>query len=150
MTEFILCPLAQRVAAESHEAMLSKNKPVRDILVLLDADIKRFGDTTDALVIKRILSFVKNAKFILEQKIDDTTRASTENEITILKNYLPGEFSGPALKEAVHAFMLETPGGGMREMGRVMKSLNTMVAARQLVIDGKEVKRYVQECIDEH
>jgi hypothetical protein len=104
-----------------------------NIITKLDVEIRKEPITEKALI-KLIESFIKD---------------STGFERNLFKGYHPAYFSGPDLKEAVHAFMLETPAAKICECERIMTALNIMVAATEQEIDESEVKEYVQDCVDE-
>lgn len=70
--------------------------------------------------------------------------AREEQELVILKEYMPEQIAGDALKELVAKLIAETGAAGPKDMGKVMQALT---AGHKGQYDGKEASALVRELL---
>lgn len=70
--------------------------------------------------------------------------AKEEEELTILKEYMPEQIAGDALKDLIATLIAETGAAGPKDMGKVMQALT---AGHKGQYDGKEASTLVRELL---
>ena len=70
--------------------------------------------------------------------------AKEEEELRILKEYMPEQITGDALKDLVAMLVAETGASGPRDMGKVMQALT---ASHKGQYDGKEASAVVRDLL---
>lgn len=70
--------------------------------------------------------------------------AREEEELVILKEYMPEQIAGDALKDLIAKLIAETGAAGPRDMGKVMQALT---AGHKGHYDGKEASALVRELL---
>lgn len=70
--------------------------------------------------------------------------AKEEEELVILKEYMPEQIAGDALKELVQRLIAETGAAGPKDMGKVMQALTAGHKGRY---DGKEASALARELL---
>ena len=131
--------LLERLSQELKAAMLSKDAERLSTLRLLKsaigyAQIERKTDTLpDAEVIAIIQKEVKKRREAVEQyeKGGRPELASKEKqEILVLESFLPKPLSAEALEQLVRAAIQETGATGKKQMGQVIKAVQSKAAGR--------------------
>ena len=137
------------IKADRMAAMKRRDKKTTSLLGLVISDAQRKQNETDKSVVKIIQVMIKNVRECLDNVDAGSLKAQEMvNEIAILEPYLPQPFTGAELKKEIYSVFGEIENPSMRDMGFIMKRLNTIANERNLLIDGKEVKTYVQEFIN--
>ena len=138
------------IKADRMAAMKRKDKKTTSLLGLVISDAQRKQNESDKSVVKIIQVMIKNIRECLDNVDAGSLKAQEMvNEITILEPYLPQPFTGTELKKSIYSFILKLDQPTMRDMGSIMKHLNTIASEQNLLIDGKEVKNNVQEFINQ-
>ena len=141
--------LLERLSQELKAAMLSKDTGRLSTLRLLKsaigyAQIERETDTLpDAEVFAIIHKEVKKRREAVEQyeKGGRPELASKEKqEILVLESFLPRPLSAEALEQLVHAAIQETGATGKKQMGQVIKAVQSKAAGRA---EGKVISELV-------
>lgn len=70
--------------------------------------------------------------------------AREEEELTILKEYMPEQIAGAALNDLIAKLIAETGAAGPKDMGKVMQALT---AGHKGQYDGKEASTLVRELL---
>src|SRR5205809_3173759 len=141
--------LLERLSQELKAAMLSKDTERLSTLRLLKsaigyAQIERETDTLpDAEVFAIIHKEVKKRREAVEQyeKGGRPELASKEKqEILVLESFLPRPLSAEALEQLVRAAIQETGATGKKQMGQVIKAVQSKAAGRA---EGKVISELV-------
>ena len=141
--------LLERLSQELKAAMLSKDTGRLSTLRLLKsaigyAQIERETDTLpDAEVFAIIHKEVKKRREAVEQyeKGGRPELASKEKqEILVLESFLPRPLSAEALEQLVRAAIQETGATGKKQMGQVIKAVQSKAAGRA---EGKVISELV-------
>ncbi len=141
--------LLERLSQELKAAMLSKDAERLSTLRLLKsaigyAQIERKTDTLpDAEVFAIIQKEVKKRREAVEQyeKGGRPELASKEKqEILVLESFLPRPLSAEALEQLVRAAIQETGATGKKQMGQVIKAVQSKAAGRA---EGKVISELV-------
>ncbi|HEY1307210.1 MAG TPA: GatB/YqeY domain-containing protein [Vicinamibacterales bacterium] len=142
--------LRDKVNADMTAAMKAKDAARLSALRMLKAAIMNKGvekghDLDDAEVLQVVASLVKQRRDSVEQfsKAGRTDLVAKETgEITVLEQYLPPAASAEEIEAAVSAAITETGATSAKDMGKVMKSVMTMLAGKNA--DGKAVNEIVR------
>jgi len=141
--------LLERLSQELKAAMLSKDAERLSTLRLLKsaigyAQIERKTDTLpDAEVFAIIQKEVKKRREAIVQyeKGGRPELASKEKqEISVLESFLPRPLSAEALEQLVRAAIQETGATGKKQMGQVIKAVQSKAAGRA---EGKVISELV-------
>jgi len=141
--------LLERLSQELKAAMLSKDTERLSTLRLLKSaigyvQIERETDTLpDAEVFAIIHKEVKKRREAVEQyeKGGRPELASKEKqEILVLESFLPRPLSAEALEQLVRAAIQETGATGKKQMGQVIKAVQSKAAGRA---EGKVISELV-------
>ena len=141
--------LLERLSEELKAAMLAKDTQRLSTLRLLKsaigyAQIERKTETLpDAEVFAIIQKEVKKRREAVEQfeKGGRPELASKEKqEIPVLESFLPKPLSAEALEQLVRAAIQETGATGKKQMGQVIKAVQTRAAGRA---EGKVISELV-------
>ena len=142
-------PLLERLSQELKAAMLAKDTERLSTLRLLKsaigyAQIERKTDTLpDAEDFAIIQKEVKKRREAVEQyeKGGRPELASKEKqEILVLESFLPRPLSAEALEQLVRAAIQETGATGKKQMGQVIKAVQSKAAGRA---EGKVISELV-------
>lgn len=142
--------LRDRLTSDMKEAMKAKDelrlstvRLVRSAIKNKEIDSKRELD--DQGIVEVIASLVKQRRESIrmfgEAGRQDLV-AKEEQELAILQNFLPRQFSRDELIELVVQAIEECGAQGSKDMGKVMKALSLRIAGRA---DGKAVSDLVKE-----
>ncbi len=143
--------LEEKILNDYKEAMKSRDSLRSSVLSFLRADMKNLAvakkknaldDNEVILVIKKqikqrgdsIEQFTKGARLEMAEK--------ESRELEILKTYMPPELSQDEIKKIIEEVITATSASGLKDMGKVMKEVNTKLAGQA---DGKLVSDLVRE-----
>lgn len=128
--------MIERINNDLKEAMKSKDTFKLSVLRMLKSSLQleqiakkhELEDSEVANVIKKQVKIRKDS--ILEYKKYDKENLVTdlEKEIDILSSYLPEEMSEEEVTRIINEVIKEINPNGLKEMGKVMKSLNERLA----------------------
>ena len=144
--------LVDRVNDALKEAMKARDSLKVDTLRILNSEIKnREIDTKQDLDDETILALVttqikrrREAAIQYEKGGRPELKEKEEKEIDILSAYLPKQATEEELRERISQVIQETGAAGMKDMGKVMK---TVVAEFKGKADGGRLKELVQESL---
>lgn len=130
---------------ESGKLRLSVIRMAKASIKNLEIDQKR--DLTDEEVVTVLMKEVKMRQDSLEEfakagRIELVEQA--EQEITVLKKYLPEQLSDEELRELVKASIAETGAATAKDMGKVMAAVIPKTKGRA---DGKRINAMVRELL---
>ena len=130
---------------ESGKLRLSVIRMAKASIKNLEIDQKR--DLTDEEVVTVLLKEVKMRQDSLEEfaKAGRTELVEqAEQEIAVLKKYLPEQLSNEELRELVKASIAETGAAAAKDMGKVMAAVIPKTKGRA---DGKRINAMVRELL---
>jgi uncharacterized protein len=143
--------LEEKILNDYKEAMKSRDTLKSSVLNFLRADMinmavaKKKNKLDDNEVISVIKKQIKQRQDSVEQftKGNRLDMAEKENEeLQILKAYLPSELSQDEIKQIIEEIIIATGAQGLKDMGRVMKEITAKIAGGA---DGKVVSELVKE-----
>src|SRR5918992_4901083 len=112
---------------------------------IMNRQIEKGSDLNDDDVQKLLRSLVKQRRDSIEQ-YDKAGRAELvakeQAEIDIIETYLPQAASAEEIEQAVTAAIAETGASSMKDMGKVMKAVQTALSGKNA--DGKQVSEIVK------
>jgi uncharacterized protein YqeY len=112
---------------------------------VMNREIEKHGELDDEEMSKLLRSLVKQRRDSVEQyeKGGRQELADKEKtEIEVIEAYLPRAASREEIETAVAAAMGETGANSMKDMGRVMKAVQTALAGKNA--DGRTVSEVVK------
>lgn len=130
---------------ESGRLRLSVIRMAKASIKNLEIDQKR--DLTDEEVVTVLMKEVKMRQDSLEEfaKAGRTELVEqAEQEIAVLKKYLPEQLSNEELRELVKASIAETGAAAAKDMGKVMAAVIPKTKGRA---DGKRINAMVRELL---
>lgn len=130
---------------ESGKLRLSVIRMAKASIKNLEIDQKR--DLTDEEVVTVLMKEVKMRQDSLEEfaKAGRTELVEqAEQEIAVLKKYLPEQLSNEELRELVKASIAETGADAAKDMGKVMAAVIPKTKGRA---DGKRINAMVRELL---
>ncbi len=142
--------LRERVIADLTSAMKAKDAARLSTLRMVKAavmnrEIEKRGELTDDEMVKALQSLVKQRRDSIEQyekagrqELVDKERA----EIEVIETYLPQGASADEIGTAVEEAVKETGATSMRDMGAVMKAVQTRLAGKSA--DNRMVSQIVK------
>jgi len=145
--------LSQRIETDYLIAYKSKDAVRLSVLRLLKTSMKNLlvermqkpleeGDILD-LVAKQCKQRQDSiAQYTAAKRLDLAARE--EEELTVLKDYMPEQISGDVLRKLVMELIAETGAAGPRDMGKVMQALT---ASHKGQYDGKEASVVVRDLL---
>jgi uncharacterized protein len=137
--------LLERLAQEMKSAMLAKDADRLSALRMLKsaigyAQIERKNDSlSEAEVVAIVQKEVKKRREAAEQFAKGNRpelAAKEEQEITVLQTFLPPPLSSDELEQLVRATIQELAATDKKQMGQVIKAVQTKAAGRS---DGKKI-----------
>jgi hypothetical protein len=142
--------LRERIIADLTAAMKSKDAARTSTLRMMKAsvmnrEIEKGGELTDEELTKALASLVKQRRDSIEQyeKAGRQELAAKEREeIEVIEVYLPQAATREEIERAVDEAVKETNAASMREMGAVMKAVQSRLAGRSA--DGRTVSEIVK------
>ena len=142
----------EKIQDDIKTAMKGKDVKTLDVLRLLFASLKNKTlelkrELEDAEVIAAVRSDVKKYQDALgdfKKAAREDLATKTEEEIEILKGYLPPEMEDEDLKAIVHKKITEMGADDLKMMGQVMGAVMADVRDK---VDGSRVKKMVEELL---
>lgn len=133
-------------------AMKEKDEDTKRTLRLVMASIKlaeieKGGDIDDSRVLSILQKEVKTRQDAIEEAQQANRKdliSTAENEIAILRRFLPQQLDQEALKNLIIEVINETGAKDIGDMGLVMKSLAPKLAGRA---SGQEASKLVQSLL---
>ena len=147
--------LEDQISNDYKEAMKSRNAVKSSTLSFLRAHIKnavidqRAERADDATIIAVIKKQVKQRQDSIEQYEKGGRQdlaAKEQQEMEILKSYLPQEMSTDKLRGIITEAVKEAGAAGMKDMGKVMKVVMPKVSGQA---DNKMVSELVKEALSQ-
>lgn len=141
-----------KINQDMKEALRAKDKVAKRTLTMVRAAIQQAEkDRRQELDETAVLAILQKEVKSRNETIAEAKKAGredlvadTEDEIAILKKYLPEEMSAEALRSLAEEVIAETGAESVRDMGKVMKVLIPRVAGRA---PGGEISRVVREIL---
>jgi uncharacterized protein YqeY len=142
--------LKDRITTDMTAAMKSQEAARLSTLRMVKAsiqnrEIEKGGPLTDEELMKLFQSLVKQRRDSVEQyeKGNRPELAEKERaEIRVIESYLPQAATREEIERAVADAITETGADSMKQMGAVMKSVQTRLAGRS--VDGRAVSEIVK------
>ena len=104
--------LIDRISKDFTEAYKAKDMQRKNFLGVIKTEVTKESKTPDdSYVISKLKSMVKNA---------EATNSLTNEELSIIDEYLPTQMSEDALRAKIGGFIMKESLSGMKEMGTVM------------------------------
>ena len=138
----------ERIANDLKEAMKNGDKFKLSVLRMLKSAIQlektnqreELTDDTILTVIKRQVKIRKDSKEEFKKYNKDDEVQKLEQEIAILNEYLPEEMTEEEIIKVIdEVFKIVNP-TSMKDMGKVMKELNTKITNADMSLVSKLVK----------
>ncbi len=144
--------LYQKIQNDIKEAMKGKDMKTLGVLRVLFASMKNKAiDLKRELEDQEVLAAVRGDIKKLQDALTDFERGArqdlidkTNEEIAILKTYLPPEMDESELRAIVHKKITELDANDMKMMGQVMGAVMADVKDK---VDGSKVKKMVEELL---
>ncbi|MDQ2922387.1 MAG: GatB/YqeY domain-containing protein [Acidobacteriota bacterium] len=142
--------LKQQIISDLTASMKAQDAPRTSTLRMVKAavmnrEIEKGGDLDEEEMMKLLGSLVKQRHDSVEQ-YEKAARQDLANkekaEIEVIENYLPQATSHEAMEAAVAAAITETGASSMKDMGKVMKSVQTALAGKNT--DGRTLSEIVK------
>ena len=142
--------LKEQLLADLKSAMKSKDKVAKDTVTMIRAAVlQKEKDTKAELEDNEILDIIAKQHKQRKDALADFVKAgrddlieTTNQEIAIIKKYLPEQLSREEIEKIVDETIEEVGATSMKEMGKVMGKLMPKVKG---VADGKVVNEIVRE-----
>ena len=143
--------LEDKIYQDYIQALRTKDKPKKDFLSLIRADLKnqaidlkkaKLEDDEALAVLKKCQKKLQDAKESCVQAKRADLLKNLEEELNILSKYLPKPLEETELLKIVNAVISELAASTMKDMGKVMKEVLIRVGARA---DSKKVSSLVKE-----
>lgn len=143
--------LKQKLIADLTASMKAQNAPRTSTLrmvkaAMMNREIEKGGEMDDEETMKLLRSLVKQRRDSVEQyeKAGRQDLADKEkSEIDVIEAYLPQAASRDLIEKAIDAALAETGAASMKDMGKVMKSVQATLAGKNA--DGRLVSELVKE-----
>ncbi|MCA9375553.1 MAG: GatB/YqeY domain-containing protein [Candidatus Doudnabacteria bacterium] len=147
-----MASLEEQIKDDLKTAMKAKNADEVSVLRMVQASLRnqaiaKKGELTDDDVTKLLSSAIKQRKDSAEsfrQGGREESAVKEEEEITVLKRYLPEELSEDAVRAIVQEVVAETGASSSGDMGKVMGPVMKKVQGRA---DGSFIKQLVEEAL---
>ncbi|HEX9423739.1 MAG TPA: GatB/YqeY domain-containing protein [Pyrinomonadaceae bacterium] len=142
--------LKQQIISDLTASMKAQDAPRTSTLrmvkaALMNREIEKGSELDDDEMTKLLRSLVKQRRDSVEQyeKGGRPELADKENtEIEVIEAYLPQAASREEIETAVAAAISETGANSMKDMGRVMKAVQTALSGKNA--DGRTVSEIVK------
>ena len=142
--------LKNQIVSDLTASMKSQDAPRTSTLrmikaALMNREIEKGGELDEDELMKVLRSMVKQRHDSVEHYEKGARQdlvAKEQAEIKIIESYLPQAASHEVIEEAVAAAIAETGATSMKEMGKVMKSVQEKLAGRNA--DGRTVSELVK------
>jgi uncharacterized protein len=142
--------LKQQIVSDLTASMKAQDAPRTSTLRMVKAavmnrEIEKGGELDDDEMMKLLRSLVKQRRDSVEQyeKGGRQELADKEKtEIEVIEAYLPQAASRDEIEQAVDAALVETSAASIKDMGKVMKAVQTALAGKNA--DGRAVSELVK------
>jgi uncharacterized protein len=142
--------LKQQIISDLTASMKAQDAPRTSTLrmvkaAMMNREIEKGGELDDDELTKLLRSLVKQRRDSVEQyeKASRQDLAAKETvEIETIEFYLPQAASREAIEQAVTAAITETGASTMKDMGKVMKAVQTALAGKNA--DGRTISEVVK------
>jgi uncharacterized protein YqeY len=142
--------LKQQIVSDLTASMKAQDAPRTSTLRMVKAavmnrEIEKGGELDDDEMSKLLRSLVKQRRDSVEQYEKGgrpELAAKEKTEIEVIETYLPQAASREEIEAAVAAAIAETGASAMKDMGRVMKAVQSALAGKNA--DGKTVSEIVK------
>lgn len=107
--------LIERISNDFTEAYKAKDMDKKNFLGVIKTEITKESKTPeDSYIISKLKSMIKNA---------EATNSLTDNELSILNEYLPTQMTEETLRDAIKLLIDDYELSSLKEMGKVMTYL---------------------------
>ncbi len=107
--------LIERISNDFTEAYKAKDMDKKNFLGVIKTEVTKESKTPeDSYIISKIKSMIKNA---------EATNSLTDNELSILNEYLPTQMTEETLRDAIKLLIDDYELSSLKEMGKVMTYL---------------------------
>ena len=107
--------LIERISNDFTEAYKAKDMDKKNFLGVIKTEVTKESKTPeDSYIISKIKSMIKNA---------EATNSLTDNELSILNEYLPTQMTEETLRDAIKLLIDDQELSSLKEMGKVMTYL---------------------------
>lgn len=142
--------LKQLIVSDLTASMKAQDAPRTSTLRMVKAavmnrEIEKGGELDDEEMTKLLRSLVKQRRDSVEQYEKGgrpELAAKEQTEIDVIETYLPQAASREEIEAAVTTAITETGAGSMKDMGRVMKAVQALLAGKNA--DGRTVSEIVK------
>lgn len=142
--------LKQQIVSDLTASMKAQDAPRTSTLRMVKAavmnrEIEKGGELDDEEMSKLLRSLVKQRRDSVEQYEKGgrpELAAKEKTEIEVIETYLPQAASREEIEAAVAAAIAETGASAMKDMGRVMKTVQGALAGKNA--DGKTISEIVK------
>lgn len=141
--------LFEKINTDLKKAMLARDELRLSVLRMVKSKVlyvNARGDLPDTEIMKIINKYAKDLKEAIEEfkKVDRQTEVTrNEQELAVVKEYLPQELSVDEIKTLIQQAIAETGAASPKDMGKVMKTMQVKAPAA----DGKLVSQLVREIL---
>jgi uncharacterized protein len=142
--------LKQQIVVDLTASMKAQDAPRTSTLrmvkaAMMNREIERGGELDDEEMVKLLRSLVKQRRDSIEQygkagRQDLVDKEQTE--VAVIESYLPDPLAPAEIEQAVAAAIAETGATSMKDMGKVMKAAQALLAGKSA--DGKTVSEIVK------
>jgi uncharacterized protein YqeY len=144
--------LTEQIKADLVAAMKARQPQVLDVLRMLSTSMKNKAiDLKHELDDAEVIAVLKSDLKKLQDALADFTTAArkdliakTQEEIAIIKKYLPPEMSAEELEEKVRAKLAEL---GIKEPKDIGKAIGAVMADLKGLADGARVKALIEKIL---
>jgi uncharacterized protein YqeY len=142
--------LKERIVSDLTASMKAQDAPRTSTLrmvkaALVNREIEKGGELDDEEMMKLLRSLVKQRHDSVEQYEKGgrpELAAKEKTEIEVIEAYLPQAASREEVEAAVAAAISETGASSMKDMGRVMKTVQTALTGKNA--DGRMISEVVK------
>jgi len=107
--------LIERISNDFTEAYKAKDMDKKNFLGVIKTEVTKENKTPeDSYIISKLKSMIKNA---------EATNSLTDNELSILNEYLPTQMTEETLRDAIKLLIDDYELSSLKEMGKVMSYL---------------------------
>lgn len=107
--------LIERISNDFTEAYKAKDMDKKNFLGVIKTEVTKESKTPeDSYIISKLKSMIKNA---------EATNSLTDNELSILNEYLPTQMTEETLRDAIKLLIDDYELSSLKEMGKVMTYL---------------------------
>ena len=130
--------MKKKLMNDLKDAMKNKNKLKKQVITMLKAEIKQIEvDERIDVDKERIMDIIASQIKVKRKALQDFKKAErqdlvekTEDEISILKEYLPKQLSKDELEEIIDETIQKLSATNMKDMGKVMGSVTSKVKGK--------------------